>query len=72
MWTEASALTGARWRKSSRTNAGNGAQCVEMAHVEMGTAVRDSKAPAGPALIFPPAAFRAFMSEAATGSFDQK
>ena len=36
MWTEATALAGARWRKSSRSNGGGGAQCVEMAHVEAG------------------------------------
>jgi hypothetical protein len=62
MWSEASALTGARWRKSSRTNGGNDAQCVELAHVGIGTAVRDSKAPAGPALIFVPAAFAHFVA----------
>ena len=72
MWTKASALTGARWRKSSRTNGGNDAQCVELACLELGTAVRDSKAPAGPALIFPPRAFTAFMAEATSGSFDQR
>ena len=72
MWTEATALKSARWRKSGRSNGGGGAQCVEMAHVELGTAVRDSKAPGGAALIFPPQAFRAFMAQAASGSFDQR
>ena len=72
MWTEASALTGARWRKSSRSNGGGGAQCVEMAHVEAGLAVRDSKAPAGPALIFSPRAFQAFVADAASGSLDER
>lgn len=38
-------LTGARWRKSSRSNGGG--QCVELANVG---AVRDSKNPTGPAL----------------------
>lgn len=45
----ASELPGARWRKSSRTN---GAQnCVEIAHVQDAVAVRDSKQPAGGALL---------------------
>lgn len=61
MWSMATTLTDARWRKSGRSNAG-GAQCVELAHVEIGTAVRDSKAPAGPALIFAPTAFAHFVA----------
>lgn len=61
MWTTATALQGARWRKSSRSNAG-GAQCVELAPVESGTAVRDSKNAEGPALVFPPSAFGAFLA----------
>ena len=44
-------LVGARWRKGSRSGAyGN---CVEVAHVAEGhVAIRDSKAPAGTALVF--------------------
>jgi hypothetical protein len=61
MWTTATALQGARWRKSSRSN-GGGAQCVELAPVESGTAVRDSKNTDGPALIFPPSAFGTFLA----------
>ena len=72
MWTDATALTGARWRKSSRSNAGNGAQCVELACLEADRAVRDSKAPGGAVLVFPARAFRAFMAEAASGSFDER
>ncbi|PSL56629.1 uncharacterized protein DUF397 [Saccharothrix carnea] len=71
MWSTASALTDARWRRSSRSNAG-GAQCVEMACLDTGMAVRDSKAPTGPALVFPARAFRAFMGEAVSGGFDQR
>jgi hypothetical protein len=70
MRSMATALSDARWRKSSRSN-GGGAQCVEMAHLKIGTAVRDSKAPAGPALIFPTGAFRAFIAEATSGGFDR-
>lgn len=44
-------LTGAQWRKSSRSGAvGN---CVELAPFGEVTAVRDSKCPTGPALVFP-------------------
>jgi hypothetical protein len=56
-------LTGARWRKSSRSS-GNGGDCVEVADNLPGlVAVRDSKNPTGPALTFTPAAWRAFVAE---------
>ena len=52
-------LTGAQWRKSSRSN-GQG-QCVEVARNLPGiVAVRDSKDPEGPALVVDPAAWSAF------------
>jgi hypothetical protein len=44
-------LNNARWRKSSRSG-GNGGQCVEVALLDGAIAVRDSKNPAGPALVF--------------------
>ncbi|MFI6824081.1 DUF397 domain-containing protein [Micromonospora sp. NPDC050187] len=54
-------LTGARWRKSSRS-AGNGGECVEVADNLPGlVAVRDSKDQAGPALTFSPAAWATFI-----------
>ncbi|MFF5230703.1 DUF397 domain-containing protein [Dactylosporangium sp. NPDC000521] len=54
-------LTGARWRKSTRSG-GNGGNCVEVADNLPGiVAVRDSKDPNGPALIFETAAFVAFV-----------
>ncbi|MET8279548.1 DUF397 domain-containing protein [Micromonospora sp. NPDC005174] len=54
-------LTGAIWRKSSRSSA-NGGDCVEVADNLPGVVgVRDSKDQAGPALAFAPAAWRAFV-----------
>ena len=45
-------LTGARWHKSTRSGS-NGGDCVEVADNLPGVvAVRDSKDPEGPALIF--------------------
>ncbi|MEO3744224.1 DUF397 domain-containing protein [Plantactinospora sp. B5E13] len=55
-------LTGARWRKSSRSN-GSGGQCVEVADNLTGVVgVRDSKDPSGPALTFTPTAWRRFVT----------
>ncbi|MGC5054913.1 DUF397 domain-containing protein [Micromonospora sp. DT48] len=55
-------LSGARWRKSSRSS-GNGGACVEVADNLPGVVgVRDSKDPTGPALIFTRAAWRAFVA----------
>lgn len=49
------------WWKSSRSG-GNGGQCVEVATVRDAVAVRDSKNPNGPALLFDRAAWSAFTS----------
>ncbi|WP_344586367.1 DUF397 domain-containing protein [Actinomadura vinacea] len=48
-------LTGAKWRKSSRS-ASNGGDCVELAGLPGVVAVRDTKDPEGPVLIVTPAA----------------
>lgn len=54
-------LAGAMWRKSTRSG-GNGGNCVEVADNLPGVvAVRDSKDPTGPALVFDAAAFVAFV-----------
>ncbi|MCZ7418425.1 DUF397 domain-containing protein [Verrucosispora sp. WMMA2044] len=55
-------MTGARWRKSTRSN-GQGGNCVEVADNLPGlVAVRDSKDPTGPVLAFPPTAWRTFVA----------
>lgn len=63
MWSNATDLTGVRWRTSSYTNGGNDAQCVEMACLEERRAIRDSKNPTGPALSFATRSFQAFLTE---------
>ncbi|MFF5203182.1 DUF397 domain-containing protein [Micromonospora sp. SD19] len=60
-------LTGARWRKSTRSN-GSGGNCVEVADNIPGVvAVRDSKDPGGPVLVFTPGAWRAFVGSDPVG-----
>jgi hypothetical protein len=60
-------LTHAAWRKSSRSS-GNG-QCVEVAFVGDRIALRDSKNPTGPALIFNPGEWDAFVGGVEDGEF---
>lgn len=52
-------LSGAVWRKSSRSS-GTG-QCVEVAYVSGHAATRDSKNPDGPVLVFARHTVRAFV-----------
>ncbi|MFI6286563.1 DUF397 domain-containing protein [Streptomyces sp. NPDC051018] len=49
------------WIKSSYSG-GSGTECVEAARLPSGTAVRDSKAPLGPRLLFPGAVWAGFVS----------
>ena len=63
-------LSRAEWRKSSRS-AGNGGDCVEVARNLPGAvAVRDSKDPGGPKLVFTPDEWRAFTAGVTAGEFD--
>ncbi|MCX4387520.1 DUF397 domain-containing protein [Micromonospora peucetia] len=58
-------LTGAQWRKSTKSG-NNGGACVEVADNLSGVVgVRDSKDPSGPALVFAPAAWRSFVAQVA-------
>lgn len=52
------------WRKSSYSG-GNGGNCVELAQVSGLAAVRDSKNPTGPALVFARSSLAAFVSSTA-------
>jgi hypothetical protein len=63
-------LSSAIWRKSTYSS-NNGGNCVEVARNLPGViAVRDSKNPSGPALIFTPDEWSAFLSGASAGEFD--
>lgn len=61
-------LRGLAWRKA-RSSVGNGA-CVELAPAAGMIAVRDSKDPDGPVLLYKRAELRAFLDAAKQGEFD--
>jgi hypothetical protein len=64
-------LSAAVWRKSSRSG-DNGGQCVEVAtNLPNVIAVRDSKDPHGPSLLFTPAQWRSFVGGVKVGDFDR-
>jgi hypothetical protein len=66
----ADALTGLAWRKSRRSNpSGN---CVELALLPSGTgiAVRNSRDPNGPALVYTRDEIAAFLGGVLDGEFD--
>lgn len=60
-------LSGVKWRKSSRSGY-NG--CVEVAFLDGHIAVRDSKDPQGPVLLFTPTEWRAFLGGIRDGQFE--
>lgn len=62
-------LDGAGWRKSTRSGPLTD-NCVEVAFVRDGVAVRDSKHPQGPVLLFNAAEWDAFVGGAKDGEFD--
>lgn len=63
-------LTGAVWRKSTRSDNG-GSSCVEVACNLPGVVgIRDSKDPSGPALVVTPDTWRAFLGDVKHGAHD--
>lgn len=62
-------LTVAQWQKSSRSGP-NCDNCVEVAFVDGAIAVRDSKRPEGPVLLFTQDEWDAFVGGAKDGEFD--
>jgi hypothetical protein len=63
-------LRTATWTKSSYSGS-NGGNCVEIAELSGGRrGVRDSKNPTGPALIFTPGEWNAFIAGVKSGQFD--
>jgi Domain of unknown function (DUF397) len=65
----ANELQRAQWRKSQRSTAEG--ECVQTAKLPGGgVAVRNSRHPDGPALLFSDAEFRAFLEGVKDGDFD--
>ncbi|GAA3090564.1 DUF397 domain-containing protein [Streptosporangium carneum] len=63
-------LASTTWRKSTLSG-GDGGECVEVARLSGGhIGVRDSKNPTGPALLFAPSGWAAFVSGVKSGEFD--
>ncbi|RFU36829.1 DUF397 domain-containing protein [Actinomadura logoneensis] len=60
---------GGVWRKSSRST-DTGGQCVELAGCPHDVAVRDSKDPDGPRLVFDASVFGAFARRVKAGALD--
>ncbi|WP_328912663.1 MULTISPECIES: DUF397 domain-containing protein [unclassified Streptomyces] len=61
-------LANASWFKSSYSN--DQGACVEVAFVSGAVAMRDSKDPDGPALLFAPQEFSAFVRSVGDGEFN--
>ncbi|WP_327584368.1 DUF397 domain-containing protein [Nonomuraea sp. NBC_00507] len=63
-------LSTATWHKSTQSGS-DGGNCVEVAELSGGRrGVRDSKNPAGPALVFTPSEWNAFIGGVKAGEFD--
>ncbi|MEU5209500.1 DUF397 domain-containing protein [Streptomyces sp. NPDC020742] len=58
-------ISATAWIKSSYSAANN--ECVEIARTAAGVAVRDSKDPHGPVLLFPATAFASFVDDVRHG-----
>lgn len=65
---EVADLSGANWRISSWSS-NNGGSCIQVAGLPGTIAVRDSKDPDGPALLFTTDAWSAFLTAVSAGDF---
>lgn len=65
-------LDGAKWKKAKKSNGNGGNNCVEVAILDTGVAVRDSKNPGGPALLFTDLEWDAFLDGAKNDEFTRK
>jgi len=63
-------LSRAVWQKSSLST--DEGECVEVAFVEDAVAVRDSKDRSGPALVFTPGEWRAFVGGVKADEFNRQ
>lgn len=63
-------LSKARWFKAAASGGANGG-CVEVAHIDGHTAVRDSKDPKGHVLVFTPHEWTCFLDGAVIGEFNR-
>jgi hypothetical protein len=62
-------LASARWVKATASNTSQG--CVEVAHVQHWTVVRDTKNPGGPVHCYTPHEWACFLDGARNGEFDR-
>jgi len=62
-------LAGADWFKATASNTSQG--CVEVAHLEHWTVVRDSKNPDAPVHCYTPHEWACFLDGARAGEFDR-
>jgi hypothetical protein len=59
------------WRKSSRSNGNGGNNCVEVADLGDASAVRDSKDPDGPQLLFDTAEWQRWLGLVKADGYDR-
>jgi Domain of unknown function (DUF397) len=64
-----SEIASARWTKATASNTSSG--CVEIAHLDRWTVIRDSKNPAGPIHCYTPHEWECFLDGAKNGEFDR-
>jgi hypothetical protein len=62
-------LANATWFKASLSNGSSG--CVQVAHLQEWTALRDSKDPGGPVHLFSPHEWDCFLDGVRGGEFDR-